>query len=162
MARAGVRDEAQALDRVARKVAELRDAIERSPLPADSATLGNITGRRVPAAQCVLFWRDIPDPSIDLPAYHLSIVGLLDAADRMLDEHRAGLAPRAVLRHRDRPAAAAFVRWADWLMGRAFGERPPGALAHLANAALDLADPLGPDDVRAILKDSPEAFTAPT
>lgn len=154
-------DEDRALDRVGKKLAELREAIERSPLLRDPAAMRGITGPGLPEVLLALSWS--PRSEVDgFPAYRGSIVEFLAVAREMLDTHRARRAPRAVLRHRDRPATAAFVRWADWLMCRAFGERPPAALAHLANAALDLADPIGPDDVRAILKDSPEAFTAPT
>lgn len=152
-------DESKAYRRVQRALLELRQAIEeQSPLDPREATLLDLTGGGREAAQVLLAWRDPPPGAADFfKAYTMTVPELLDALEQMLEGHQERQPPRAVLRHRDRPREDAFVRWAEWFMRCEFGEAPSLALAHLVNVVMPSTAPVGADDVRAILKNSPFA-----
>lgn len=146
------------LEAVARAIAALRDAIERAPLPRGSATLGVITGGGLPVQKMLVGWRDVPDNLVP-GAYATSIVNMLEAADRLLVQHRDGRNVRAVQRHRDRPTDTAFVRWLDYIARRR--ELPVSASALAAWCRVATHAALDARDVRVMLKDSPPELKVP-
>lgn len=152
-------EETEQLTRVKRLAADLKEAIERAPLPRNWAVpyeLGEQGGVRTLIS---IGWRDVAGEVH--PGAPLSIVDVLDLAVGLVDQHAASQAPRSLTRHSDQPFVRAFVRWLSWHLNRLFGSASGRTLAYLTNAALDLADPLDKDDVKAILKDIPAVFRSP-
>lgn len=153
--RKGPRDEQAAYDRVSRLAAELREAIEASPLPRRSSGLVSLTGNHgVPTAELWIAWRE-GDESTQAPGYTMSFVKMLDILQQMVHSNMSGLPPRALKRQRERPLNTAFVRWLNWLLGAP----GPTHVARISNAVL--GSTFDKNDVRAMLRDQPAAFNKP-
>lgn len=146
-------EETAALDDVARAIDALRQAIERAPLPRWEATMCILNGGRLPDAELLIGWRDMPENML-AGAYSTSVTDMLRVADELLRKHRAALPPRAVKRHRDRPAAVAFVRWMDFFSHRMELATKPKTVAAWCGVAL--GETLTARDVRTILRDTAE------
>jgi hypothetical protein len=145
-ARQSADEEGAGLDAVQRALVTLREAIERSPLPRGQATMYTLSGAELPDIKCLIGWRNVSD---HLPAYSMSIVDILGIAEEKLQEHRTHLPERTVKRHRERPAAVAFVRWLDRAAKRRGMSLSATTLARWAEVAVGEA--LTPRDVRVIL-----------
>jgi len=147
-------DEAAQFDRVVRLARELRAAIEQSPLPKDSACLRSLTKEGAPDVMLMVGWRDLRDDGYEL-GYPLAIVDVLDLAIELAEFYRKALPVRSIARHKGNPLVSAFVRWLAYFFSKSLGAELHGTIARVANAALDLSDPLDKNRVQAILKDAP-------
>jgi hypothetical protein len=152
-------EEAEELDRVRRLAIELKEAIERSSLPRNWATQLELTQEGEKSLELHVGWRDLPKHGF-VRGFPISIVELLDLAVTLVDRHITQLPPRAVLRNRGATALpSSFVRWLTWhLSDRGLCTVTPTVMARIANAALDLKEPLDKDDVKTILKEPPPPF----
>lgn len=163
--RPSVKDEAESLKRVRDRIADLRRAIDtasaKGALPRGKAAMATVCGAGLPDATILLGWKDSPEDASAF-GYPVALVDLLDVAQQMLDADIK--APRAAQRHTKKPDKTrellVFVRWLDWLLHQRFGEHLPHAVAHMANAALCLADPIDAARVRDILRDNAGPFAA--
>jgi hypothetical protein len=89
------------------------------------------------------------------------VLGLPDLL-RILDQQCAELLDRtptkSITRKRndnDTETVRAFLRHLAWDFSQKFGGKMPATLARIANAVFNIKDPLGDDEVRKILRDSP-------
>lgn len=155
-------EEETQLKAVERLTRQLKDAIEKSPLPANTAygpyelsTVG------FPVVNAMVGWRDLQEDGYGF-GYSISIVEMLDVALGMLKRHQESMPIRAVSRHGSNPKVTAFVRWLAFCMGSRFKCELHGTIAHLTTAIFDL-DATNPPDkkgVKNLLKDRPEPFKA--
>lgn len=151
-------EEDAALDAVGRAIGTLRDAIERSPLPRGRATFTELSGGGLPPAALLIGWREVSDELLP-GAYATSVVDILELADQLLKEHRAGQAVRAVTRHRGRPNEVAFVRWLSYFARRKDLRLKHGTLAAWCNVATESV--LDAKDVEVILRNTTKPLKAP-
>lgn len=162
LARDTAHTEAKGFDAVRRKIAELRDAIEQAPLPRASLSAHTL---RTTGQEDVMLWlgwvRD--ELPAGMPGHAISVLQFLQIAEEMLGQDSA-LPPRALERRRPalddprRPLIRAFVIWCDWNLRRRFDAADSVAVAHLANALLDLDEPLDAAAVTEALKHRPKEF----
>lgn len=92
----------------------------------------------------------------------LAVTDALEWAEKMAREHIERLPARAMQRRGDDAAVSAFVRHLAWQFGCEFGRELRGTIGHIASAMFQLDNPLGAEDVVAILKNRPPGFTPPT
>lgn len=154
------------LDAVARALANLREAVELSPLPRGVETLTVLSAAGLPDVHIRLGWRAaLDDDTVNRFGYPLSLLQVIAACESMLASQRTerANAARAVRRQRAMPMQTSFVaRMAMSLQRRfpaAYDDMPAAVLAHWCNAALDLADdPVDAAFVRRVLNRAPPPF----
>lgn len=151
-------EERAQLQRVKQQALDLKEAIERSPLPNRSAPWIELTGDESPSI-LMLAWRTAPaGPGF---GYSMTLPDLLDQVAELVDQHAASLPPRAVKRARENTERNAFVVWLTWLLPRRNLPASPAIVAKLSNAVLALKEPLDADAVKAILHHQPAEFRVP-
>jgi hypothetical protein len=156
-ARMSAKEERKALLRVKKAAQELKEAIEHSPLPRWNARLTDLTGAEdEPPVPLWIAWRSAPAIAY---GYSLEITELMDSVAEAIDSHIASLPPRAVQRARSDARWPAFARWLNWLLIERDISPTVTQLTIIMNAALArYDDPFTDEQVKAFLRDSPEAF----
>lgn len=158
-----------ALKRVAAKIDELREAILQAGFRpghehlTDFKLQGNAGSRAaivhpdsaLPDANLWFAWHGVDQTRNDraIPGYGVNFVDMLDLAGAQLRAQTDALPFRSVRRVSKTPRAVAAM--VHWLAFHAHAEIPgqrDAAIAHITTALLELADPLGADEVRAVLK----------
>ena len=143
---------------VRRLIAELKVAIERSPLPAKRCAPRELNCSGLPSVEILMGWRDIETQGDFWRMHTLSVFDMLDVASELVEEFENSQPPRAVLRHATRPEVTAFVRWLGFRIRQEFQCELPGTLARIANAIYRLQNPLDKQSVKDILRGTPAPF----
>lgn len=144
------------------RLKKLRTDIKTSSLPGNSADFGShaLEGAGLPPVVLEFGWHSLHGGTGI--GYPLAVCDVLEWAEQMARKHLDRLPPRAVKRRKKQPELAAFVRYLAWHFVREFGKEHRGALAAIAQAIFDPAEPVTKDTINGILKDAPPQFKAPT
>jgi len=145
------------LDGVESLIHKLRDAIEKSPLRANSGTPILLKHGELAPVMLTFGWHAMSKRA-DWFYQPFSVVEALEVALEMLGQHRNSEPARAVLRQKGNPEIRAFVVNLGWLICKEFGTYLPGTIARIANAVYEPETPMDKEAVKTILKSSPEPF----
>jgi len=152
-------DERQDIESIILQATNLQKAIKRSSLPC--CWVRNfqyeLKAKDMPPIPIDLGWHSLPAGGFDI-GYPLAICEVLQWASELAQQHLDGLPVRAVARHKDQPEVTAFVRLLAWHFNREFGQEHKTAIAHIATAVYDLADPLDVKSVEGRLKGRSKPF----
>jgi hypothetical protein len=146
-------DEKNSLNKVLSLVRQLRTAIEKSPLPDNSAhPIG-------PGGNILLGWKGGVEHLLKWHPgnFAFTVVDVLDFVEEETNRHINELPIRAVSRDKGRALEVAFVRWLSYFLNLEFGKRAMYAtIGRIVSAVLNLDDSLDRASVETILKDSPK------
>lgn len=145
------------LDGVERLIHKLREAIEKSPLRANSGIPILLEHGDLSPVMLTFGWHAM-SPSVDWLSQPFSVVEALEVALEMLSRHRSSEPARAVLRQKESPEIRSFVINLGWLICKEFGTYLPGTIARIANAVYEPITPMDKEAVKTILKASPEPY----
>lgn len=151
------------LARVTRAARALKVALEASPLPQTGIPLGHWRpGEGVRAGGKIwLFLRGEGNRGSEL-APIVSMPELLDALCDLVERKEKALPPRAVQRATKDPLPPAFLRWLNLLLIENGVPLSPRVLATIMNAVRqEFEDAWTGEEVKAVLRDQPEAFRVP-
>jgi len=161
ISRPSATEEAADLQDIIKKARDLQRAIKTSSLPGDWVRLDRfeLEAEDMPPVPVDLGWHSLRAEGYAM-GYPLAVCDVLDWAVELAQQHIESLPARTLVRQKDQPELTAFVRRLAWHFNREFQQEHRTAIAHIATAVFDLADPLDVKGFDGRLKGRKKPFVA--